>query len=216
MPHDFTLHLGDFSQNGTLAPTSPLDKNFYPSCHQALIYLRTLHSASLQQITGVFIPHHFMAADDGDNTWYADELQSFLETKLALKYVSLEVPDDMDAGREGDQYQFLTWKLHKYMIDAFKKGRISMLRFVHPRQYTTGPQGLNIFEYYNVYVYLESFVLEEYQDLLEKLRGRNWASGFQTPEQSSNWIESIRNIWLQAGYLDPMGNWAPPGNQFSA
>lgn len=100
---DFTLHLGDFTRNGHLAPHNGLQQSRYPSCHKALDYLQTIGMDYLPQITSVYIPVSFMASDDGDNIDYADSLILFLTTKLALDYVSLEVPDDMDFGHEGDQ-----------------------------------------------------------------------------------------------------------------
>ena len=140
-----------------------------------------------------------MAADDHDNLHYTSKLGSFLVNNPALERVTLDVPDDYEAGDESDQYEFFSWGLHVAMINAFKKGRFRELRFAHPRRYLQGSGGLSIYEFHNVDIYIEYTLLPEHATSLDKARcrGRYWVD---IDERPADWVTAVQKIWLGAGY----------------
>ncbi|KAF1347479.1 hypothetical protein BDV97DRAFT_370404 [Delphinella strobiligena] len=176
----FTLDLCHPPRSGLLATDKA--PNSYPTCKDALEYLKGLPVSKLALIKRVLLPDGLMSADDMNNKYYWGSLCRFLTRKMILDVVTLAVPDDLNqTGRDHGQYEWFGWELHAGILGAFKVGLIHEIRFAYPKQYIEkGPNSMNILEYHNVGLHIE-------HTLFPKLSKAFWDIYNEDPDFGDDW-----------------------------
>jgi hypothetical protein len=134
----------------------------FVTCKDASTALRRLPKSLRSQIREIGVSDQLTAADDCDNLDYATELGQYLvEAFSDLKVVTLPLPNDLTAGggeNEG-QYEFRLWDLHAAVVDAFKCGQFTELRFAHTEIYPKGGLTVDVYQMHNVNLYIKRMVV---------------------------------------------------------
>lgn len=154
-----------------------------------------------------------LAADDCDNLDYAKEFgQYFVETFSNVKVVTLSVPTDLIAGggeNEG-QYEFRLWDLHAAVVDAFKCGQFTELRFAHTEKYPKGQLTVDVYQMHNVNIYIKRMVVGKSIDDALRTKGLRLIQSqrYPTPPSPIDDKDTLFAIlhamdydaWITAGY----------------
>ena len=64
--------------------------------------------------------------------------------------------------KDNSQYKWFMWTLHIAVIEAFKEGRFSEVRFAYPKRYQ---KDASVFIFHNVESYIEDMLLDDGQAL---------------------------------------------------
>ena len=110
------------------------------------------------------IPEQLMTADDCDNLDYAKEFGQYLvKATVDVDVIILSMPEDLVAGANGNegQYEFRLWELHVSVINAFKRGQYTEVRFAHSQKHSEVRLALDFYQMHNVDRYIKRMLVGE-------------------------------------------------------
>ena len=185
----------------------------FVTCKDALEALRRLPESLRSHIREIGISDQLTAADDYDNLDYAKEFgQYFAEIFSNVKVVTLPLPNDLTAGggENENQYEFRLWDLHAAVVDAFKFGQFTELRFAHTEKYPKGQLTVDVYQMHNVNIYIKRMVVGKSLDDALRTRGHRLIQSqrYPTPPSPIDDKDTLFAIlramdydaWITAGY----------------
>ena len=189
------------------------DLCFDTDCHTIYTFLRSFPEPALKSIKKLHLTAMTAVEYWSDLDHYARKLGRFIVRDMDLESITLPLPGDKNAdsnkdtdvrkdGNKIERYPF-TWTLHEAVIDAFRRGRFTEVKFAHSELY---PDALNVFSFRDVQIHMEKMLWGNNQ-LLSDRRDRYWDSFYESQAQGVACQDTlevvfdfVQKVWNSAGY----------------
>jgi hypothetical protein len=133
------------------------DLCFDTDSHTTYSFLRSFPEPALKSIKKLHLTSMTTVEYWADLDHYARKLGRFIVRDMSLESITLAIPGDQNAnsnmdtdvrkdGAEIEEYPF-TWTLHEAVINAFRRGQFTEVKFAHSELY---PDTINVFGFRDV------------------------------------------------------------------